>query len=80
MPKAGEYLCVFDDQGKGGTYEYLPILLTRAMTTAMTMTIAIKAPMTTPAIWPELIPAARQKKKTYFDKFYLLLYITDNQI
>lgn len=44
-----------------GTYEYLPILLTAAITTAMRMTIANSAPITMPATWPDVRPSAGQK-------------------
>ena len=41
----------------GGTYEYLPILLTTAITTAMTTITATNAPIPIPTTCPEPIPS-----------------------
>lgn len=48
--------------GGRGTHEYLPILLTTAIATAMTMTTASRAPMTMPATWPEVRPSVGQRE------------------
>lgn len=60
------------------TYEYLPILLTSANTTAITITTARMAPITIPTICPELRPSAKETFHLHFFIFRLFVLITVN--